>query len=583
MSSFHFFGTSRFKCQDDGIFEEYFSTSKNNAYSPSNSTSSNSLPPLNLGSSSGNSIGYQLPFDDPFAAGSGQKPYIGNDGAFGEEVMYQDEVFNFDPEGNLIDIPSPARRTQNHLGSDSAASARVRGEHEAGHVLPSHDVEGDFNMYNYGEDDVPLPDAEPFPEGGVFMTGGLGGNDQPLPIIGNDRIHSSPFQSSEPSTITADAPLAKTKKPKSKKALEIDPVIELRNSALAAFRDEYIENMAAASLVKKNHKAATAAKKNAFHFVYGTGLLGVGDGLGSLKFSHPLNIFAGDYLFSKITGKPIPSTPSKRSKRALAVDNEEEQQTPKRPRQAEDEIGRGFNDEDIPMNFEDEFNHEHSVELGRNAPSALQDYPSSALMPWNISASLRGSKTGSLARRLTSASPLIGRGSVMLGEIDGFSLMQEGDEVMYGRDDDFGSPPGGFSNGNAASSSHAHGFESQGAASEFEVFGAAANVDTQTAGTSQWVRQALDKESNNFFEYVRNTIDEKTVAGEDVEMEGEEKGGFVTFEELFSVDANSCVVAAQAFYHVLCLATKRRVWVQQDGVENGEIGGDIRIGVVEVV
>jgi len=503
--------------------------------------------------------------------------------------MYQDEVFNFDPEGNLIDIPSPARRSSAHpqgrLGSDSAASARVRGEHEGGHVHPIHDSEGNFNMYDYGNEDLQLPDAEPFPEG-PFMTGGLGGNDQALPHSGNDRVHSSPFQSSEPSTITADAPIRKTKK-KKKKLLGIDPVIELRNSALASFRDDYLENMAAATLVKINHKAGMQAKKNAFHFVYGTGLLGVGEGLGSLKFTHPLSIFAGTSLLSKITGTPIPSTPTKRSKRALEANNEEdEHQTPKRFRQDnnEQEIGRGFHDEDIPMDFgENDYNQDHSVEIGREAPSALQDYPSSALMPWNVSASLRGSKAGSVARRVTSASPLIGRGSALPGDIEHFSLLQEGDEVMYGRDEEeFGSPAGGVS------SSRAGGFESQGGEGEFELFGAAAGVDTQTAGTSQWVREALDKESNNFFEYVRNTIEEKTVGDGDEDVDelaldgdgGKQGEGYVTFEELFAVEGNSCVVAAQAFYHVLCLATKRRVWVVQDGVGEGVVGGEIRIGVV---
>ncbi len=115
---------------------------------------------------------------------------------------------------------------------------------------------------------------------------------------------------------------------------------------------------------------------------------------------------------------------------------------------------------------------------------------------------------------------------------------------------------------------------------DFDVFGAAAGVDTQTAGTGQWVRDALDKESNNFFEFVRNSIEEK---GEDELSQGEiGQGGedkCVTFEELFDPEQNSAVVAAQAFYHVLSLATKRRVWVEQMS-DLEMIGGEIRIGIL---
>jgi hypothetical protein len=48
---------------------------------------------------------------------------------------------------------------------------------------------------------------------------------------------------------------------------------------------------------------------------------------------------------------------------------------------------------------------------------------------------------------------------------------------------------------------------------------------------------------------------------------------------LFVPNNNTCIVAAQAFYHVLCLATKNRVWVQQ-ATEDLEPFGEIRIGVI---
>jgi hypothetical protein len=159
--------------------------------------------------------------------------------------------------------------------------------------------------------------------------------------------------------------------------------------------------------------------------------------------------------------------------------------------------------------------------------------------------------------------------------------MGEADDlVMYGRDD-FGSASqaSGYGGGARRSASQAE--------KEFELFGAAAAVDTQTAGTSQWVREALDKESNNFFEFVRNTISEKAgdELGDDLDelasgMAGAGRENFVTFEELFIPEQNSRVVAAQAFYHVLSLATKGRVWVEQSIGVDLEPFGEIRLSVV---
>lgn len=520
-------------------------------------------------------------------------------------MMYEDDIFDIDGDGNLLDIPESvraARRASSHpqgrLGSDSAASGRVRREHEeaAGHILPILDGDGDFGMFNYGDDDMALPDAEAFPAGGVYMSGALQGNDKSLHGNLADRVHSPAPSSDLLSSISADAPLRKKRKTKSKK-LASDQLVELRNGDLIAFRDNYVANMAAASQVKINHKAGLQAKKNALHYVYGNGLLGVGDGLGFMKLASPLNMFAGENLLSLITGNTIVS-PVKRSKRDREEEQEQNQESSKRARLEEDEVGRGHGLENDDHVFDfggDDFNHDASssgVEIGRDAQSALPDLPSSALMPWNVSASLRGSNKGatSLAsKRLMSASPLIGRGSALPDQ-----FLDVDDEIMYGRDDELSQSAGV---GRAPSSSHAHGFESQdasraGAEDDFELFGRTANVDTQTAGTSQWVRQALDRESNNFFDYVRNTIEEKTPdeLGDDDDgshaREGEGEGiagrdaRTVTFQELFDEERNSAMVAAQAFYHVLCLATKHRVWVVQDeGAGDDILGGEIRIGV----
>ena len=277
-----------------------------------------------------------------------------------------------------------------------------------------------------------------------------------------------------------------------------------------------------------------------------------------------------------------PQDQTAKKKRPQDGEDEEQEGIPKRVRpnsELEDEVGRGIFEIDGGMNIMDDSSIN---EIGREAGSALQDHPSSAIMPWNQSQSLHSHKRGGSSRghgsqagrRLTSASPLIGRGSNLPEGMDQFSMMDE-DQVMYGRDDNV-SPDDddaflrrGVSQ-TVVSSSHAE--------AEFEMFGPAAQVDTQTAGTSQWVKEALDRESGNFFEYVSNTINEKI--GDELDDIGDDAEQFVTFEELFVPEANSAIVAAQAFYHVLSLATKNRVWVEQSLDENLlEAFGEIRIGI----
>jgi meiotic recombination protein REC8 len=568
---------------------------------------------LNIPSSSNGGAGtYQLPINDPFHDSPAQKNVGLGLNLFDDEAMiYDDDLFDFDADGQLRDIPASEREArragslhpQGRLGYDSAASGRVRKEHEGalvGRAALIMDGDGDFNMFQFGDDDMQmLPDADPFPA----MTGALGGSDKALNLQDEDHIV---FE--EPSSDSAEAP-QKRKKTKAKKKLAMDKALELKNAELAQWQNEYVARMVAGTLIKVNNKAASLAKKNAFHYVYGSGLNGVGEGVGSARFASPLQIFSGASLLAKLTGKPVPATAGpkfqKGMKRTRPVEDEEEQGDSPSKRARENEVGRGYENDGMMLNmdFEPHANsnsYEQSVELGRDAPPALPDCPSSA-MPWNVSASLHshqrgqssslqgragvlGSQLGSIAgRRLTSASPLIGRGSALPGDLEQFSQLMGDDEpmVMYGRsEDDLGSGSQALAFGGAdagMSSSQVAGLD------EFEIFGAAAVVDTQTAGTSQWVKEALDRESNNFFKYVKNTISERIgdeLAEEEDPLSAQDLAKkSVTFEELFIPEANSRVVAAQAFYHVLCLATKNRVWVDQT-IEELKPFGEIRIGVV---
>ncbi|KAK6503597.1 hypothetical protein TWF481_008610 [Arthrobotrys musiformis] len=88
----------------------------------------------------------------------------------------------------------------------------------------------------------------------------------------------------------------------------------------------------------------------------------------------------------------------------------------------------------------------------------------------------------------------------------------------------------------------------------FEL-GLPTNNDTQN---SHWFAETLEMESRNFFEYLRFQFSSK------YENEpGITKDQFITFDELISPNESSRVVAAQGFHHLLHLATRGSVRVEQ--------------------
>ncbi|KAJ8066811.1 hypothetical protein OCU04_004195 [Sclerotinia nivalis] len=530
---------------------------------------------LNI-SSSLSAGGYQLPFNDPFVKSSAQKSGAHGNEFEGEAILFEDnDIFEFDQDGEIRDFTAQdiaSRRAAStsaapRFGNDSAASARVRKEHDdaraqAGDHGRIYD-EDDMNMV-FGDDDEPLmlPDAEPF---AAFMGGSV-------PVPGREQSISQPEDSSSES---AAAP-SRSRKSKTKKQLPIDQTQELKNSDLSNWQREYVSTQDGLSAAKLTTKGQTLAKKNALMFVIGNGLNGAGIGIGSTKLPGPLSIYSGDALLAKITGRVFGS-------RKRQVDSERDDNVPsKRLRHSSDEeVPRGFGgDNDFAVQVDDEpFGTPVEVERGRDAADALADYPSSAVMPWNLSASqrarsssLRPAASLRLGSRGVSASPLVGRGSILPGggDLEKFSSQQ--DVIMYGRSDDISTNLGGGS-GDGTDVEELAGDDQE--KREFEMFGPAANVDTQTAGQSQWVRSIMDTESENFLDFVRISIEERFSQDEDVFGEdGQLKDKKVGFEELFDPEINSEVVAAQAFLHILALATKGRIWVDQDEGESLDAGGN---------
>ncbi|KAK5705288.1 R8 protein [Elasticomyces elasticus] len=401
---------------------------------------------------------------------------------------------------------------------------------------------------------------------------------------------------SHTTTSTASAPMAATRrrnKPASK-VLVADTAMELRNGDLARWNTNYISNMQEAARHKFVSRAAAIAKENAKMWVMG----GVGGwGQADTIVNGPLGMFSGAKLLEALTGLDLTGSGEKRSRDAItaAGDDGDDDRARKRSRVegelSSDEVGRGVDhqyadDGYMPQGGED---YSMGIEQGREAPTPLDDRHLSSVFPWNqqstgrgeggsrrptgifTSATLPGGVGGGgsevgLARRgsrLLSASPLVGRGIAVAGQ-DG------GGDVGFGQDG-YGTQQG---RGDVEMSGLGLTDE------DFELFGPAAEVDTQTAAQSQWVRTALDTESENFLGFVRAAIAEADAAREqagDGDEEDDDAMGTVLFEKLLEPAGNTCVVAAQGLLHVLALGTKGLLEVGQ-----GEAFGGIRLRAVGV-
>jgi hypothetical protein len=319
------------------------------------------------------------------------------------------------------------------------------------------------------------------------------------------------------------------------KVIPLDRNIELRNRDLLAMNTDYTAHMTDDWERIAASKNTAQAKKNAEYYVLGRGIAGVGDGIGRFGIKGPLaEMWSGDNLYLMLTGHERGTKGKKRE----SEDEDSGAERRVRPRLDGNEPIYQPGDDTLMGNYE--------LEVGREGQEPLEDV--SSAMPWNISASIRGSSVaraptglpgsaaGSLTRRgsrIVSASPLVGRG-LQEGAAQGLTS----DPAEF---NDFGGLLG---------------------EDDFELYGPGAGVDTQTAGQSQWQKAVLDRESNNFLDFLGNAIDEKRNNAVIVGMDMEDVNG-VEFEELLPPEDNSRTVAAQALLHVLTLGTKFLILVAQ--------------------
>lgn len=147
------------------------------------------------------------------------------------------------------------------------------------------------------------------------------------------------------------------------------------------------------------------------------------------------------------------------------------------------------------------------------------------------------------ASRLPSASPLVSRGRQRYSSLE-LPPGEDDDEILGGR----------------------HISDDQ-ALDDFQLYGPAAAIDTQTAGQSQWMRATLNREAINFLDFVKAEITALPAHASDDEDElsGDcHPNSSVSFERLLPPTQHSKIVAAQALHHLLALATKSLITVRQD-------------------
>ena len=202
-------------------------------------------------------------------------------------------------------------------------------------------------------------------------------------------------------------------------------------------------------------------------------------------------------------------------------------------------------DQSFPWNVSSALGSRHgSVARGHGFASSVGGFPTSAGQPSSLPG-VGGAAPSSLDRRasrIRSASPLDNRGRGRYSSLE-LPPHEDDDELLGGR-----------LNSSAQ------------ALDDFQLYGPAAAVDTQTAAQSQWIKATLDQEAHNFLDFVKNEIsvvpaptdeDEDELSGD-----GRSKTS-VQFEKLLPPAQHTRVVASQALHHILALASKSLINVKQ--------------------
>lgn len=340
------------------------------------------------------------------------------------------------------------------------------------------------------------------------------------------------------------APLVKDPPNKKHKTnyLCADNPTSVNSTTMKLWRDNYLErNLSEVSTRVAPKTGRAEARVNAFNIVFGQGIAGVGrpNGVGGLE--HPLaQMFAGDSLMKAVMGITTEASSGSEDgrRRRPASEAFEAELTPEdarrvRPRvegETPQQIGGAYEGQQEVDDMAFIFDDDGAPEQARDAPGGLDDRLSSSLMPWN-------------------RTPSVHRPSSVIGTKQKLPSPKNNAALPIERYSDVPGVPSSDLGFGVAPSLH----------SDFEEFGHAAFVNTQEAQESQWMNSTLDRASNEFLEYVSDQVRATGAPLRDHKNDLL----WVEFEELAPAGQYPRIVAAQAFLHVLTLATKNLIKVEQ--------------------
>ena len=398
---------------------------------------------------------------------------------------------------------------------------------------------------------------------------------------GEPQQRSSQPSEGEEDSEQARALQARQRAPRGRRPLSVDDDTQVPNAVFRGWIDDYLANMARAREQRAYHRAAARAKRNAYFFVYGRGLGGSDAANPAFALpNHPLAAFCGARLEHLVATAGGGRGAPKRSS-SPATDDTDRRTRPRTddgPEHArEPDPFAGADDDAFAPLLED-----NTLEAGRAPASSLADDRSSA-MPWNLASSrggslqqqqqYAGSRVSSHAFASAPHQPLTAhRGSVTAAA----PFDRRASRIGL-------SPTPLRGHGGASRAPSSIDLPSPGAMLPSSPGGDEGMLGPPPSSTpigtakaagpaTPWSRAALGREAGNFLAFVRARAG--PMDGDD-EEQGEEGMVGVRFSELLPADEHPRVVAAQAFQHVLVLATRGAVRARQaEGA-----WGDVWIGV----
>ena len=607
---------------------------------------------------------------DAFSLGGSVHAGSGRGSRFGSSIFRREEDdklfdpgFAFDDMGNMVDsVPDgvgeaaalpehPSLRDPAILSDDHRTDQGMQDANED--IVSSREIRiyysaDSLQVYQH-DDDALLPGQDNLDAYANAEAFTARPHQSVQPASSPLRQSSASVQPNEPTEPQSDhadeesvtAPAVRRRK---RKGIAPDVQQELGNRDLSGWSNNYLNQMQEVLRGKIQTRSTALAKKNADFWVLQNGVGGLGVTYGQEDIPEPLRMFTGNALLEALTGLRLTAAGEKHARDEgddEVEDEADKNQRRVRTRSDEDAIGRA--DVDVVMedtmymgddagNMADDsveaprdevsrllftskdFTDRHqTIEVGREAQTPVAEHPSS-VMPWNNTASIRGSSArppsghpfsagfhatssvdGGLAVGLGGMSSRKGSRMVSASPLGAHGDLRTNLEALRGDDDDAAAgahDPGldnpHYSQPNEHGVSQTHPADTDAApAEQFEVFGPAALVQTQQANHPAWIRQALDEQSVNFLAFVQESIREADEAREnnaDVDASGATSSvehqqqqqqqqqqqdpnlvkGSVLFETLLSPVANNRIVAAQGLLHVLTLATKNLLSAGQD-------------------